>query len=73
MNVPIDEGLLLSMLLKTMNAKKTLEIGVFTGYSLLTTALALPDDGKVRFRIHFYIIFLVTLILHTRQINSIRW
>lgn len=57
MNVPIDEGLLLSMLLKTMNAKKTLEIGVFTGYSLLTTALALPDDGKVRFRICLYYFF----------------
>ncbi|KAL1106609.1 hypothetical protein V6Z11_D04G216900 [Gossypium hirsutum] len=27
--------------------KKTLEIGVFTGYSLLTTALTLPEDGKV--------------------------
>lgn len=47
MNVPVDEGLLLSMLLKMMNAKKTLELGVFTGYSLLTTALALPNDGKV--------------------------
>ncbi|RXH72300.1 hypothetical protein DVH24_033838 [Malus domestica] len=30
-----------------MNAKKTLELGVFTGYSLLTTALALPADGKI--------------------------
>lgn len=47
MNVPVDEGLLLSMLLKLMNANKTLELGVFTGYSLLTTALALPHDGKV--------------------------
>lgn len=47
MNVPVDEGLLISMLLKIMNAKKTLELGVFTGYSLLTTALALPHDGKV--------------------------
>ncbi|XP_050117502.1 flavonoid 3',5'-methyltransferase-like isoform X2 [Malus sylvestris] len=46
MNVPVDESLLLSMLLKVMNAKKTLELGVFTGYSLLTTALALPADGK---------------------------
>ncbi|XP_058194684.1 flavonoid 3',5'-methyltransferase-like isoform X2 [Rhododendron vialii] len=47
MGVPADEGQLISMLLKIMNAKKTLEIGVFTGYSLLATALALPDDGKV--------------------------
>ncbi|KAM1303824.1 hypothetical protein ACFX2F_021584 [Malus domestica] len=47
MNVPVDEGLLLSMLLKVMNANKTLELGVFTGYSLLTTAIALPADGKI--------------------------
>ncbi|XP_027175607.1 putative caffeoyl-CoA O-methyltransferase At1g67980 [Coffea eugenioides] len=47
MGVPPDEGLFLSMFLKVMNAKKTLEIGVFTGYSLLTTALALPDDGQI--------------------------
>ena len=47
MNVPADEGLFLSMLLKLKNAKKTIEIGVFTGYSLLTTALALPADGQV--------------------------
>jgi hypothetical protein len=49
MNVPVDEGILLSMLIKIMNAKKTLEIGVFTGYSLLCTALALPADAKVVF------------------------
>ncbi|KAI5385172.1 hypothetical protein KIW84_071964 [Lathyrus oleraceus] len=47
MSVPIDEAQFLSILLKTMNAKKTLEIGVFTGYSLLATALALPSDGKI--------------------------
>ncbi|XP_073063782.1 flavonoid 3',5'-methyltransferase-like isoform X1 [Primulina eburnea] len=47
MNVPADEGLFISMLLKIMNAKKTIEIGVFTGYSLLSSALALPDDGKI--------------------------
>jgi predicted O-methyltransferase YrrM len=28
-------------------AKKTLDIGVFTGYSSLVVALALPEDGKV--------------------------
>ncbi|XVF02744.1 hypothetical protein REPUB_Repub04eG0200400 [Reevesia pubescens] len=47
MNVPADEGQFLSLLLKLINAKKTMEIGVFTGYSLLTTALALPEDGKI--------------------------
>lgn len=30
-----------------MNARKTIELGVFTGYSLLVTALSIPDDGKI--------------------------
>nr|XP_018461441.1 PREDICTED: putative caffeoyl-CoA O-methyltransferase At1g67980 [Raphanus sativus] len=47
MVIPVDEGIFLSMLLKIINAKNTLELGVFTGYSLLTTALALPEDGRV--------------------------
>jgi len=47
MILPVDEGIFLSMLLKIMNAKKTIELGVFTGYSVLTTALALPADGKI--------------------------
>ncbi|XP_043715794.1 putative caffeoyl-CoA O-methyltransferase At1g67980 isoform X1 [Telopea speciosissima] len=47
MLVPADEGQFLSMLLKIINAKNTLELGVFTGYSLLTTALALPNDAKI--------------------------
>ncbi|KAK9707569.1 hypothetical protein RND81_07G205600 [Saponaria officinalis] len=47
MNIPVDEAQFLSVILKLMNAKNTLEIGVFTGYSLLSTALALPDDAKI--------------------------
>ncbi|KAH0434063.1 hypothetical protein IEQ34_012099 [Dendrobium chrysotoxum] len=47
MTTSADEGQFLSMLLKLINAKKTMEIGVYTGYSLLATALALPDDGKI--------------------------
>ena len=47
MAIPPDEGQLLGLLLKLMNAKNTIEIGVYTGYSLLSTALALPSDGKV--------------------------
>jgi caffeoyl-CoA O-methyltransferase len=47
MTTSADENQFLSMLLKLINAKNTMEIGVYTGYSLLATALALPDDGKV--------------------------
>ncbi|OEL20811.1 Tricin synthase 1, partial [Dichanthelium oligosanthes] len=42
-----DEAQLLRMLIKLTGARNTLEVGVFTGYSLLATALALPEDGKV--------------------------
>jgi predicted O-methyltransferase YrrM len=42
-----DEAQLLGMLIKMAGAKRTIEVGVFTGYSLLATALALPADGKV--------------------------
>ena len=34
-------------LVRLMSAKKTLEIGTFTGYSALAVALALPEDGKI--------------------------
>lgn len=40
-------GQLISLILKLTNAKKTIEVGVFTGYSLLLTALSIPDDGKI--------------------------
>jgi len=42
-----DELHLLAMLCKLIQAKKTLDIGVFTGYSALTIALALPQGGTV--------------------------
>ncbi|KAJ8638520.1 hypothetical protein MRB53_012787 [Persea americana] len=41
-----DGGQLNALLLKLIHAKKTIEIGVFTGYSVLLTALVLPEDGK---------------------------
>ncbi|EEF38815.1 o-methyltransferase, putative [Ricinus communis] len=47
MTTSADEGQFLSMLVKLIHAKNTMEIGVYTGYSLLATALALPEDGKV--------------------------
>jgi predicted O-methyltransferase YrrM len=47
MQITPDQGLLLEVLLGLIGAKKTLEIGVFTGYSSTVTALALPPDGHV--------------------------
>ncbi|KAG6736803.1 hypothetical protein POTOM_060300 [Populus tomentosa] len=41
-----DAGQLMEMLLMLVNAQKTIEVGVFTGYSLLLTALSIPEDGK---------------------------
>ena len=34
-------------LLRLMGARRALEIGVFTGYSTLCLALALPEDGCI--------------------------
>lgn len=42
-----EVGQLLGLLVKMMNAKRALEIGVFTGYSSTAIALALPPDGKL--------------------------
>ncbi|WCJ42635.1 Caffeoyl-CoA O-methyltransferase [Euphorbia peplus] len=42
-----DAGQLIALLLKMLNAKKTIEVGVYTGYSLLLTALTIPPDGKI--------------------------
>jgi len=47
MQISPDQGQLMMLLIQLLRAKQTLEIGVFTGYSALCTALALPDDGKL--------------------------
>lgn len=47
MQISPDQGQLMSLLVQLLGTKKTLEIGVFTGYSSLVVALALPADGKV--------------------------
>ena len=41
------EGQFLKMLVHGLNAKKILEIGLFTGYSALAMAEALPEDGTL--------------------------
>ncbi len=47
MQISPEQGQLMALLAQLMGAKKTLEIGVFTGYSALAVALALPSEGKV--------------------------
>jgi caffeoyl-CoA O-methyltransferase len=41
------EGRFLQMLVRITGARRVLEIGMFTGYSALALAEALPDDGSV--------------------------
>jgi len=41
------EGSLLRMLVQASSARRVLEIGTFTGYSALSMAMGLPEDGSV--------------------------
>ncbi|MBW4614725.1 MAG: class I SAM-dependent methyltransferase [Desmonostoc vinosum HA7617-LM4] len=47
MQIAPEQGQFLALLVQLLKAKKTLELGVFTGYSSLAVALALPKEGKV--------------------------
>ncbi|MBO3459920.1 class I SAM-dependent methyltransferase [Aetokthonos hydrillicola Thurmond2011] len=47
MQISPEQGQFMRLLVQLMQAKKTLDIGVFTGYSALAIALALPPEGKV--------------------------
>ncbi|MBF2050856.1 MAG: class I SAM-dependent methyltransferase [Leptolyngbya sp. IPPAS B-1204] len=47
MQIAPEQGQFMMLLIQLMGAKKALEVGVFTGYSSLAVALALPADGKL--------------------------
>lgn len=47
MQISPEQGQFMAFLIRLMGAKKTLEIGVYTGYSSLAVALALPDNGQI--------------------------
>lgn len=47
MGDPLEAAFFGNVLLPTMGAKTVVEVGVFTGYSTLVMAQALPADGKV--------------------------
>jgi predicted O-methyltransferase YrrM len=47
MQISPEQGQLMALLVRMLGARRTVEVGVFTGYSALCVALALPDDGRV--------------------------
>lgn len=47
MQIAPEQGQFMALLVQLLGATKTLEVGVFTGYSSLCVALSLPPNGKV--------------------------
>jgi predicted O-methyltransferase YrrM len=47
MQIAPEQGQFMALLVELLQAEKTLEIGVYTGYSSLCVAMALPSEGKL--------------------------
>jgi caffeoyl-CoA O-methyltransferase len=47
MQISPEQGQFMAMLVRLTGARRCLEVGVFTGYSSLAVALALPADGQI--------------------------
>jgi predicted O-methyltransferase YrrM len=47
MQISPEQGQFMALLARLIGARRCLEVGVFTGYSSLVTALALPDEGRI--------------------------
>jgi len=47
MQISPEQGQLMALLVEIVGARRAIEVGVFTGYSSLSVALALPEDGHL--------------------------
>ena len=47
MQISVEQGRFMELLTQLIQAKKVLEVGVFTGYSALVVAQALPEEGML--------------------------
>lgn len=47
MQISPEQGQFMALLVKLINAKRIIEVGVFTGYSSLCMAKAMADEGKI--------------------------
>ena len=47
MQISPEQGQFMSLLIKIMAAERTIEVGVYTGYSSLCVAMAMPKQGKM--------------------------
>jgi caffeoyl-CoA O-methyltransferase len=47
MQISPEQGQLMRLLVQLIGAKRTLEVGVFTGYSSISVALGLPPEGRI--------------------------
>ena len=47
MQIAPEQGQFMQMLVRLLGARRAIEVGVFTGYSSLAVALALPEDGRI--------------------------
>ncbi len=47
MQIPPEQGALLTLLTRAVGARRVLEVGTFTGYSALCLARGLPEDGRL--------------------------
>jgi caffeoyl-CoA O-methyltransferase len=47
MQIAPEQGQLMALLVQLIGARKTIEVGVYTGYSALAVAMALPDNGQI--------------------------